>query len=510
MQIAIIGAGVAGLTTAKVLLQAGHDVTVIDRVEDVGGVWSASRRYPGLTTQSPKAQYSFSDFPMAKSFPEWPSGAQVQEYLVAYAAHFSLDAHLHLGTDVVRATPLGGGRWSLETRPTAGGASTTTEYDGLVVANGVFCEPAMPDLPGLEAFTAAGGRVLAGTELHDVESARGQARRRHRLRQVGVRRDGAAQRGGRLDGRHRAAAAVEGPPQDQRHRELQDAAAHPDGRGAVPLHPAPRHGEVPARPGNGLRRTMLNSIGSVSVRQFKLKQSGPGPRRPHGGHRHRCDRPGDRGLLRGCGRRHDHRPPRPDGRAAARRRRPHRGGARRRHGAAGRPRGLLDRVHPGRAVPRPGTPPARCSTQPGTSCCTGRSSRSASRGCGSTATTPRSSARSTPRWRRSGSRPTSPARCRCPSRRRRPPRSPSRWRSWTTSPTATTAAGRRSSRSRCTTSTRCSATSASTSPRRPRLALAQPGRPGRVRRDHPAGARRPTRAPEPTAAPARTHTAVVG
>ncbi|MFH8470897.1 hypothetical protein ACH4DZ_43935, partial [Streptomyces sp. NPDC017991] len=45
---------------------------------DVGGVWSRSRRYPGVTTQSPKTQYEFSDFPMPKDYREWPTGAQVQ------------------------------------------------------------------------------------------------------------------------------------------------------------------------------------------------------------------------------------------------------------------------------------------------------------------------------------------------------------------------------------------------------------------------------------------------
>ena len=86
MRVAIIGAGVAGLATAKVLKQAGHEVVVYDKTPDVGGVWSRTRRYPGLTTQSPKAQYSLSDFPMPRDYPEWPTGAQVQAYLAAYAA----------------------------------------------------------------------------------------------------------------------------------------------------------------------------------------------------------------------------------------------------------------------------------------------------------------------------------------------------------------------------------------------------------------------------------------
>ena len=69
MRVGIIGAGVAGLTTAKVLNQAGHEVVIYDKAPDVGGVWSGTRRYPGLTTQSPKAQYSLSDFPMPRELP---------------------------------------------------------------------------------------------------------------------------------------------------------------------------------------------------------------------------------------------------------------------------------------------------------------------------------------------------------------------------------------------------------------------------------------------------------
>ncbi len=173
MRIAIIGAGVAGLATAKVLVQAGHDVVVFDKTPDVGGVWSRTRRYPGLTTQSPKAQYSLSDFPMPRDYPEWPSGEQVQAYLAAYTAHFGLAGSLRLETEVVSATLAAGGGWSLETRDAAG-TTATDGFDRLVVANGVFCEPAIPAYPGREEFAAAGGQLLAGTELHDAEQARGK------------------------------------------------------------------------------------------------------------------------------------------------------------------------------------------------------------------------------------------------------------------------------------------------------------------------------------------------
>jgi hypothetical protein len=268
MRIAIIGAGVAGLATAKLLTQAGHDVVVYEKAPDVGGVWSRTRRYPGLTTQSPKAQYSLSDFPMPRDYPEWPSGEQIQAYLAAYAAHFGLERVLRLGTEVVSATPADGGGWTVVSA--GADASATEAFDRLVVANGVFCEPAIPAFPGREEFTAAGGAVLAGTELHDAEQARGK----HVL----------------VVGYGKSACDVTVP--------VSQVAASTDVIARQLLWKVPRKingklnfkmllltrmGEALFRyrvlrgverflhgPGKGLRGKMINSIGTVSVRQFGL------------------------------------------------------------------------------------------------------------------------------------------------------------------------------------------------------------------------------------------------
>jgi cation diffusion facilitator CzcD-associated flavoprotein CzcO len=267
MRVAIIGAGVAGLATAKVLLAAGHDVVVYDRTPDVGGVWSRTRRYPGLTTQSPKAQYSLSDFPMPEDFPEWPTGAQVQSYLAAYATEFGLDRVLRLDTEVTAARPRANG-WEIEA------AGQTEVFDRLVVANGVFCEPAVPSYPGLGEFTAAGGRVCAGTSFHDASDARGK----HVL----------------VVGYGKSACDVTVP--------ISEVAASTDVIARQALWKVPRKvggvlnfkmllltrmGEALFRyvrlrgfekflhgPGNRLRRNMINSIGSVSVRQFGLRSLG--------------------------------------------------------------------------------------------------------------------------------------------------------------------------------------------------------------------------------------------
>jgi cation diffusion facilitator CzcD-associated flavoprotein CzcO len=266
MRVGIIGAGVAGLTTAKVLKQAGHEVIVYDKAPDVGGVWSRTRRYPGLTTQSPKAQYSLSDFPMPRDYPEWPTGPQVQAYLAGYASHFGLDPALRLSAEVTAAVPVPDGGWAV----TASGG--TEHVEALVVANGIFCEPAVPRYPGEAEFTAAGGRVLAGTELHDEEQARGK-----RVLVVGY---------------GKSACDVTVP--------LSKVAASADVIARHLLWKVPRRiggflnfkmllltrmGEALFKylrprgvekflhgPGNGMRGNMINSIGSASVRQFGLKR----------------------------------------------------------------------------------------------------------------------------------------------------------------------------------------------------------------------------------------------
>jgi cation diffusion facilitator CzcD-associated flavoprotein CzcO len=277
MRVGIIGAGVAGLTTAKVLKQAGHEVIVYDKAPDVGGVWSRTRRYPGLTTQSPKAQYSLSDFPMPRDYPEWPTGAQVQAYLAAYASHFGLDHDLRLATEVTAAVPVPDGGWALTAGPAgqladSGQHGGTEHVEALVVANGIFCEPAVPRYPGEAEFTAAGGLVLAGTELHDEEQARGK-----RVLVVGY---------------GKSACDVTVP--------LSKVAASTDVIARHLLWKVPRRiggflnfklllltrmGEALFKylrprgvekflhgPGNAMRGNMINSIGSTSVRQFGLKR----------------------------------------------------------------------------------------------------------------------------------------------------------------------------------------------------------------------------------------------
>jgi hypothetical protein len=205
---------------------------------------------------------------MPREYPEWPAGAQVQAYLAGYASHFGLDPALRLSTEVMSATPVAGGGWAITT--VAGGPAE--RVDKLVVANGVFCEPAMPSYPGTAEFIAVGGQVLAGTELHDQEQARGM-----RVLVIGY-------------GKSACDVTV---PVSEVAASTAVVARHllwkvPRRIGGVvnfklllltrmgeALFPYLRPGGVERflhGPANGIRGRMINSVGSASVRQFGLER----------------------------------------------------------------------------------------------------------------------------------------------------------------------------------------------------------------------------------------------
>ncbi|HVG44508.1 MAG TPA: NAD(P)/FAD-dependent oxidoreductase [Longimicrobium sp.] len=174
MRIGIVGAGLSGLVAAKTFLEEGFEVAVFEKEDELGGVWARSRRYPGLATQNPRDTYAFSDFPMPASYPDWPSGEQVQAYLAAYADRFGVTPHIRLATRVTRAEPTTSRPgWRLHAADGAG-RTGTHDVDWLVACNGVFSAPFIPGVPGRVAFEAAGGRVLHSSEVRATEEVSGK------------------------------------------------------------------------------------------------------------------------------------------------------------------------------------------------------------------------------------------------------------------------------------------------------------------------------------------------
>ncbi|MCE7921783.1 MAG: NAD(P)/FAD-dependent oxidoreductase [Haliscomenobacteraceae bacterium CHB4] len=166
-KIAIVGAGLSGLVTAKTLLDYGHDVTVFEKEAEIGGVWAPSRRYPGLTTQNTRDSYAFSDFRMPKQYPEFPTGLQMLAYLKSYAQHFDLMPCIRLQHRITTATPEEGGGWLLNGEHNA--LPFSEYFDYLVVCNGTFSEPFIPQAEGMEDFVTAGGQILHTSKVQSAD-----------------------------------------------------------------------------------------------------------------------------------------------------------------------------------------------------------------------------------------------------------------------------------------------------------------------------------------------------
>lgn len=116
MHVAVVGAGFAGLVTAKTLTDFGHQVTVFELSSEVGGVWSRERRYPGVRTQNSKQTYCLSSLLMPKKLDDHPEGAQVQAYLETFVDKELDRSRIKLETEVVKALPEEKG-WRITVRP---------------------------------------------------------------------------------------------------------------------------------------------------------------------------------------------------------------------------------------------------------------------------------------------------------------------------------------------------------------------------------------------------------
>ena len=171
--VCIIGAGVSGLVTAKVLRRDGFDITIFEKEPTIGGVWAPSRAYAGLRTNNPQKAYAFSDLRYPETSDEFPTAGQVFEYLRSYVEQFGLEPHLNLSTEVLsvrRRTAEDDGShpgFHVTVRPTAGSADADTQaFDFVVVCNGVFSEPYVPQIEGQERF---GGSLIHSSQMVDRE-----------------------------------------------------------------------------------------------------------------------------------------------------------------------------------------------------------------------------------------------------------------------------------------------------------------------------------------------------
>lgn len=155
-RIAVIGAGMGGLCAAIKAREAGHEVTVFEHADSVGGTWRANR-YPGVACDVPAILYQFSFAPNPHWSHHYARGAEIHAYTRGLVEQFGLADVLRLNEGVSRAAwDAEAKTWQVETER---GAHET--FDAIVPALGQLSRPCLPAIEGRDTF--------AGTAFHAAE-----------------------------------------------------------------------------------------------------------------------------------------------------------------------------------------------------------------------------------------------------------------------------------------------------------------------------------------------------
>ncbi|KAJ4249494.1 monooxygenase [Fusarium torreyae] len=202
-KVAIIGAGPTGIASAKYLIAQGfQDVTIFEQQDHVGGIWNYSGLAPGTCPVPQEDPYCPPDEPIrwnstaapiftspmyenlhanipkevmnfsSQGFPEhaklFPERTMIQDYLIKYAEDVK---HLIRFCQRVNRVTLrlqgGRDRWEVEVQSTINGDSITTRiFDAVVVANGHYSTPYIPDMKNLREFNEAYPGVITHSKQY--------------------------------------------------------------------------------------------------------------------------------------------------------------------------------------------------------------------------------------------------------------------------------------------------------------------------------------------------------
>lgn len=169
-RVGIIGAGVAGLSTAKLLLAQGLDCTVFERGPRLGGVWTIG--YSNFGVQVQKELYEFPDWPLPEDIPDFTPGPIVQKYLEEYAKHFGVWPVIRFSTTVSNVRERTGDEPGWIITSTDGGTIREDEFDLVVVCIGLYSnKPHMPQFPGQDGFP---GEVIHISDLTSRDRLEGK------------------------------------------------------------------------------------------------------------------------------------------------------------------------------------------------------------------------------------------------------------------------------------------------------------------------------------------------
>jgi cation diffusion facilitator CzcD-associated flavoprotein CzcO len=156
----IVGAGPAGLACAAVMRERGLRVVILEKTTAVASVWH--RHYDRLHLHTDRGHSGLPGLAMPRSYPRYPSRAQVVEYLESYAAHFALQPLFGCAVQSIRRDDPG---WRVDT------AQRTFAAPVVVVATGWADFPYRPSWPGSDIYQ---GQIIHSSDYRSPASLLGK------------------------------------------------------------------------------------------------------------------------------------------------------------------------------------------------------------------------------------------------------------------------------------------------------------------------------------------------
>lgn len=167
-EVAIIGAGFAGLGAAIMLQKAGiDDFVILERKDAVGGTWR-DNTYPGVAVDIPSFTYSYVFEPNASWSRAFAPGHELKQYAERCTDKHGLRDKIQFQADVATAGfDEANHLWRLAL---TGGREVTARF--LLSCHGSLITPKPPEIPGLDDFRGHVIYTMAWDHDHDLAGKR--------------------------------------------------------------------------------------------------------------------------------------------------------------------------------------------------------------------------------------------------------------------------------------------------------------------------------------------------
>lgn len=172
-KVAIIGAGPAGLATARALKTLGIPFVVYEKHSNVGGIWDTTN--PGSPMYNSAHFISSRDmsghlaYPMPSDYPDYPSNGQILAYIKGLAQHYGLLESIRFNTEITDIS-FSDDVWAVKGKD-HDGKSFNDVSSWLVCASGTNWHKSQPTLKGQEKFD---GELMHSVDYRDSASLSGE------------------------------------------------------------------------------------------------------------------------------------------------------------------------------------------------------------------------------------------------------------------------------------------------------------------------------------------------